>query len=191
MIVHRDYRASADSTIKIFQNRIELFNPGSLPESVSLEEILSGKSASNPRNKQIASIFKEAGIIEKYGSGIKRVRQAMLVAGAKEPIFELVGNFFKVTLYPIDGRANEGVSEGANEGVNEGVKSLHMLIKENRGKRAPFFTKKLGTSEKNIERWLKQLKEAGKIEFRGAPKTGGYYSTGDDLQWNRKQWRKI
>jgi ATP-dependent DNA helicase RecG len=110
----------------------------------------------------------------------------MLVVGAKEPIFELVGSFFKVTLYPINGRASEGVSEGVNEGVNEGVsegvEALHMLIIESRGKRTPFFSKKLGTSEKNIERWLKQLKEAGKIEFRGAPKTGGYYSTGDDNQ---------
>jgi hypothetical protein len=88
----------------------------------------------------------------------------MLVVGAKEPIFELVGNFFKVTLYPINGRASEGV----NERVNEGIEALHMLIKENRGKRTPFFAKKLGTSGKNIERWLKlkQLKEAGKIEFR-------------------------
>ncbi|WP_255378704.1 MULTISPECIES: hypothetical protein [unclassified Acidovorax] len=33
----------------------------------------------------------------------------------------------------------------------------------------------LQTSPKNIERWLKQLKDMQKIEFRGAPKTGGYY----------------
>jgi len=43
MIVHRDYRASADSTIKIFQDRMEFFNPGTLPEGVSLQEILSGR----------------------------------------------------------------------------------------------------------------------------------------------------
>jgi ATP-dependent DNA helicase RecG len=33
----------------------------------------------------------------------------------------------------------------------------------------------LNTSVKNIERWLKQLKDSQRIEFRGAPKTGGYY----------------
>jgi len=31
------------------------------------------------------------------------------------------------------------------------------------------------TSPKNVERWLKQLKGNRCIEFRGAPKTGGYY----------------
>lgn len=66
MIVHRDYRASADSTIKIFADRIEFFNPGGLPHGICIQDILSGKIASNPRNKQIASIFKEAGIIGVY-----------------------------------------------------------------------------------------------------------------------------
>lgn len=29
---------------------------------------------------------------------------------------------------------------------------------------------------RTIERWLQQLKAAGEIEFRGAPKTGGYHA---------------
>lgn len=29
---------------------------------------------------------------------------------------------------------------------------------------------------RTIERWLQQLKPAGRIEFRGAPKTGGYHA---------------
>lgn len=70
-----------------------------------------------------------------------------------------------------------GVGEGANEGVGEGVNGLYLLIKKNEGNRVPFFAKVLNTSEKNIERWLKQLKQDKKIEFRGAPKTGGYYPT--------------
>jgi ATP-dependent DNA helicase RecG len=65
-----------------------------------MQDILSGKMASNPRNKQIASIFKEAGIIEKYGSGIKRVRQSMAEAGALTPVFEIIAQNFKVTLFP-------------------------------------------------------------------------------------------
>ena len=41
--------------------------------------------------------------------------------------------------------------------------------------RSTFFTKELHTSVKNIERWLKQLKDEEKIEFIGVSKTGGYY----------------
>ncbi|NCD35533.1 MAG: AAA family ATPase, partial [Spartobacteria bacterium] len=82
MIVHRDYRAVADSSIKIFDNRIEFVNMGSLPEGVSLDDVLSGRNPSLPRNKQIASIFKEVGLIEKYGSGIRRVLQIYKQMGA-------------------------------------------------------------------------------------------------------------
>lgn len=46
-----------------------------------------------PRNKQIASIFKEAAIIEKYGSGIKRVIQTMQNYGANKPVCETIGIF--------------------------------------------------------------------------------------------------
>jgi len=171
MIVHRDYRASADSTIKIFNDRIEFYNPGALPHELSLDDILSGKSPSVPRNKLIASIFKEAGIIEKYGSGIKRVQQAMQDAGALPPVFEIIGDFFKVTLTPI----NEGANEGVSEGVSEGVNMLYSFILDNPGNRTPFFSKELKTSTKTIERWLKQLKENKQVEFRGAPKNGGYF----------------
>jgi ATP-dependent DNA helicase RecG len=40
--------------------------------------------------------------------------------------------------------------------------------------RSTLFAKELNTSVKNIERWLKQLKNENKIEFKGSPKTGGY-----------------
>jgi ATP-dependent DNA helicase RecG len=39
----------------------------------------------------------------------------------------------------------------------------------------PALAKAVATSPKNIERWLQQLKDSNKIEFRGAPKTGGYF----------------
>jgi ATP-dependent DNA helicase RecG len=41
---------------------------------------------------------KEAGVIEKYGSGIARIRTAMLKAGCPEPRFEGIVEGFRVTL---------------------------------------------------------------------------------------------
>jgi ATP-dependent DNA helicase RecG len=73
MIVHRDYRSSNDSTIKIFDDRIEFFNPGKLLDDLTVEKIKTGKYKSYLRNKQVASIFKELELIEKYGSGVRRV----------------------------------------------------------------------------------------------------------------------
>jgi hypothetical protein len=63
------------------------------------------------------------------------------------------------------------------EGVIEGVTALQNLITKQPGLRAPALAQALNTSPKNIERWLKQLKTQGQIEFRGAAKTGGYHAT--------------
>jgi len=71
---------------------------------------------------------------------------------------------------------NEGVSEGVNEGVSEGVNMLFNLIENIPGKRIPFFKEQMRIPAKTIERWLARLKSERKIEFRGAPKTGGYYA---------------
>ncbi len=85
---------------------------------------------------------------------------------AKDPFFESKSGFFKVTLFPM---------ETMGEGVSEGVNLLYVYILNNPGERVPSLSINLGTAQKNIERWLKELRSKGKVEFRGAPKTGGYY----------------
>ena len=97
--------------------------------------------------------------------------------GLPKPTFEytwtaVVATFYKIV--EIDEGVNGGVNGGVNEGVNEGVNSLLELIKNNPNKRSTFFSKELNTSVKNIERWIKQLKNENKIKFEGSPKTGGY-----------------
>jgi ATP-dependent DNA helicase RecG len=72
-------------------------------------------------------------------------------------------------------KEKEKFSQSENEGVNEGVNSLLAIIKQNPGLRVPSLTQRASTSTKNIERWIKQLREVNDIEFRGASKTGGYF----------------
>ena len=57
-----------------------------------------------------------------------------------------------------------------SKGVNEGVNTLLALIIRQPGLRVPVLASTLGTSPKNVQRWLQRLKAAGRIEFRGAPK---------------------
>lgn len=66
MIVHRDYMNSNDSVIKFFDDRIEFFNPGKLPNGLTVEQLIRGDYSPSIRNKQIASVFKEVGNIGQY-----------------------------------------------------------------------------------------------------------------------------
>ncbi|MBX2926551.1 MAG: putative DNA binding domain-containing protein [Saprospiraceae bacterium] len=99
MIVHRDYRASSDSIVKIFNHKIEFYNPGRLPDNITVEDLLSNNYKSSPRNKLIADFCKTLGLIEKYGSGIHRILYALEEAGLPMPTFQNISDGFMVTIY--------------------------------------------------------------------------------------------
>ena len=61
------------------------------------------------------------------------------------------------------------------EGVNVEVNGLLSYAPSHPGKRAGEMAVAFKLSQRTIERWLKLLKENGKVEYRGAAKTGGYY----------------
>ena len=102
MIVHRDYAHHGDSSVKIYDNRIEYFNPGNLPEGITEKSLITGNYVSNSRNKLIAKMFKNISWIEKYGSGIKRIIKLFVDYGSPAPVFENFQHGFKVTVFSLD-----------------------------------------------------------------------------------------
>ena len=165
MIVHRDYRDSGNSIIKIFDDRIEFFNPGRLYDNLTIEELLSGNYSSRTRNRVVARAFKEAGIIERYGSGIARIKNECKAHGVIKPLFEEFVHGFRVTLFK---KKLNGVV------INE-VDSLYNFINNHPNQNASAISKALNVPLRTIQRRLKQLKDEARIEFIGSPKTGGYY----------------
>jgi|GEM_PF-798332 len=124
---------------------------------------------SSLRNKLVAEAFYLTGNIEKYGSGFIRIRRALQdYPEVQFDVQEFQGGVMATFAqkHPVS----------PDEGVSEGVNSLMQLIRASSGLRTPALAEALHTSPKNIERWLKQLKENGLIEFRGATKTGGYHA---------------
>jgi len=99
MIVHRDYRSPSESCVKVFADHIEFFNPGKLPDDISVNDLLSNHYLSTLRNKAIANHFHQLGEIEKYGSGITRVIKLFHEAGLEAPKFEVTGTGVKVTVW--------------------------------------------------------------------------------------------
>ena len=98
-IIHRDYTSSADSILKVFDDKIEIFNPGMLPEGITVDKLLKGNYVSIARNKKVAEVFRAAGLIEKYGSGITRILKAFKDYGLPPPEFKEMSGGFMVTVY--------------------------------------------------------------------------------------------
>ena len=159
MIVHRDYMDSNDSMIKIFDDRIEFFNPGRLLAGLSVERLVHGNYVSAIRNKQIATLFKEAGIIEKYGSGIKRILESMMSYGLPDPLFEEIQNGFRVIVFKTTQKTTTR-------------DQLIELLRENRKMTRNEIALILGKSQNTIKEHLSRLKSEGRVERVGSDRDG-------------------
>lgn len=73
-----------------------------------------------------------------------------------------------------DGGVSGGVNGGISGGVNLEEKILNLIVKKP-GINAPAISEMLQKSLRTVQRNLKSLSDASKIEFRGAQKNGGYY----------------
>ena len=87
-VVHRDYAVPAPIQIRVYDDRLCIYNPGSLPEGWTLGKLL-GPHPSQPYNPDIANAFFWAGEIESWGRGIDRVLRACRRAGAPKPEIRL------------------------------------------------------------------------------------------------------
>lgn len=96
-IVHADY-AQQGSPIRlaVFDDRIEIENPGLLPFGLTIEDIQHG--VSKLRNRVLGRVFHELHLIEHWGSGIQRMNAACQEAGLPIPKLEEVGTHFRVTI---------------------------------------------------------------------------------------------
>lgn len=167
-LVHRDYLISATIRLLIFVDRVEIISPGHLPNHLNTEQIRFGLS--NLRNPALASHAFHILPYRGLGSGIKRATDAWQQI---EFIDDWQGNQFHVILKRPAVQLG-GVNQ-ANEGVSEGVNALLERIKQTPSLRTTALASLLSTSPKNVERWIKQLRTDGCIEFVGSPKTGGYH----------------
>ena len=175
MIIHRDYTSSADSIVKIFPNHILFFNPGGLPESITIEQLLTNNYVSTPRNRQIAKIVKEMGWIEKYGTGIKRVRNMFVDYGLKQPLLEIIPGGFAATVFAENNGSVDNVTDNVVDNVVDNrLKKIIDLLKSNNKLSAQELSEYFGVSSRTIQRDLDKLKENGKLVRIGSEK-GGYW----------------
>jgi ATP-dependent DNA helicase RecG len=98
-LAHCDYSIKGSRIqIAVFNNRLEVQNPGMLPFGFTLEDLRAG--VSRVRNRVIARVFSELNLMEEWGSGYKRIVEACHAGGYPEPEWQELGTSFRVTFYP-------------------------------------------------------------------------------------------
>ena len=84
-LVHRTWDIDSHVNIAMFQDRIRITSPGGLPRGVSEEEYLRG-GISILRNPIIGNVFYRLHMIEKFGTGIRRINDTYQSSMIK-PVF--------------------------------------------------------------------------------------------------------
>jgi ATP-dependent DNA helicase RecG len=177
---HRDYTNPKGNEIAIFKDRVEIYNPGAFPEGFTPEDFIQGKERSILRNPLIAETLYKSKEIEKWGSGLKRIYEECRLYNVRVEFETLKSGFLVLFHRDLEITEAEAVLKdgGINGGINGGITSLLTFVESSPGKRTVDIATSLNISLRTTERWIKKLREEGKIEFRGSKKTGGYYVMG-------------
>ncbi len=191
-ICHKAYPGD-QIQMKIFNDRISIYNYGSLPEGYTIEKLLQEHS-SRQRNQNIARVFYYAGFIEAWGRGFRKVRSEFEKAGLEQPLYEEIFGGFRVSIkrhntdalfgkhiplerhdVPLDvvlenaDNKDDNVVERHNvvlDGVLEGAieHQIYHLIKRTPSITIKQLSKELEITTRTIDRYIQSLKKKGIID---------------------------
>lgn len=171
-LIHRDYLIERyDTTVKIYEDHIEFYNTGELPEGITIEDLKKPSHTSKPRNKLIARVFYLAGYIERWGTGTHRIIQDLKRAGLPEPQFES-RNGFRVWFYK-DIYTEEKLREF---GLNERQIKAVMYVKEKGKITNKEYQRLCGVRERSATIELGGLVSKGIFDKHGTTGRGTYYA---------------
>ncbi|WP_395066577.1 ATP-binding protein [Flavobacterium sp.] len=168
-LAHRDYYdKGARTTIEVFDDRVEISNPGGLVSAVPRNEF--GKRSAS-RNPLIFGLFERMRLVEQIGSGIARIRDVMREEGLTPPEFNIDGMFTVTFRRPFD--FEKWVEKWVEKLTDNRVKILKEVHNN------PKVTKKdlekvVGISASAIDNNIDFLKDLGLLTREGSDKGGNW-----------------
>jgi predicted HTH transcriptional regulator len=184
-LAHRDYSNRwAPIMFSIFDDRVEISNPGGLLPGLNIKK-LEGHHAA--RNKVICDIFHETRDMEKFGTGIAKMKRIMKEKGLTEPKFAEEGDYFIVRFYGPGEKILDLVPSIPKErqldlrgvGLNERqIEALRLMVNEGK-----FFTNRkyrgvFKVTNKTAATDLKFLVEKGLAQIKGSGRNVEYHAKG-------------
>lgn len=172
-LIHRDYSIRGTSVyVMVYDDRVEIENPGKLPSGVTVKSL---GNSSMRRNPIIADMFHRMGKVERIGMGIKRMRDLCREAGLKEPVFE-IDPFFKVIFYRDPAYSLKGGQKGLVDGLVDGLvesqRKILSIILQNPRVSKKELSEKVSISTTAIDKNIQSLKKKGLLKRVGSAKGG-------------------
>lgn len=183
-LIHRDYAVGSPIQIRVYQDKLRIWNPGHLPEGWTVAKLL-GAHSSKPYNPEIAGAFFRAGEIEAWGRGIQRIFSACKEAGTPEPRIEyeagdlwfefpFAETYLTVLAADTDDRGGETREKTREKTRGKTRGKILSLIGQNPGIAMQELAQSLGITTKGVEWQVRELKKSGHLQRIG-PARGGQW----------------
>lgn len=194
---HSDYSLRGMTIrVAIYDDRLEVDNPGGWPLGVSEEDFKTG--ISRPRNPAIARVLRKLNIIEQWGTGYRRIEAATETGLYIVPEWRELGQVLRVALYPstfihqaattihpdkaVSGDIGSDTSLSLGDSSAPiGARRLTqrqtwfvLMLTRGRAVSAADLVKEFGVSERTARRDIAALQRRGVIAFEGSTQTGRY-----------------
>lgn len=85
-IAHKDYSGLTPIQIRVYKDKIMIWNEGTLPENWTVSNLLKSHS-SRPYNPDIANAFFRSGYVESWGRGISKMNELCVAEGLPKPTY--------------------------------------------------------------------------------------------------------
>lgn len=189
-LIHRDYSViGSEVHVDIYDDRLEIYSPGGMYDGTFVQDLNPLNVSSTRRNPIIADVFARMDLMERRGSGLRKIIEAYEAEdNYKEelkPEFKSTESSFITILKNLNYvtqnvTQNDGQSVGQNDGQSVGQKlrpydrrkQIVKIIETNSKITANDLSKEFKVSERTIERDLKVLTDEKTIEYIGSAKNG-------------------
>ena len=202
-IIHRDYmQMGSEIHIDMYDDRLEIYSPGGMMDGSLIQQLNPLSVPSKRRNPLLADFFSRLGLMERRGSGMKKIintyKRYEQLSGCHAPEFTSNASEFHVTLWNLnyDGSDNntttakasqevefiKGPVEFTKEFIKEPVeftkefikasRQIYKLISMNPKVNTIQMADSIGLSTRQVLKYLKRLQELGKIARVGGRKMG-------------------
>ena len=173
-LCHRDYEQLYSSvSLAIYDDRVEIINPGRLPVELTPETILLPHS-SYPYNPLIAQVLYQTAYLDKWGSGVERIVQLCKEVNIPSPIYSMANRSVVLTFpRPIDRNVTKDVTKDVINKLSDRQQKIIDIIKQNPTISIAAIAEQLEVVKLTIQRDINKM--AHILEHIG-PSNGGYWN---------------
>lgn len=168
-LVHRDYMSSFIQ-VRIYDDKLWVWNSGKLPEDISLESLRRVHS-SHPRNPLIADVCFKGGYIDSWGRGTLKIINSCLEAGLPEP--KIAEDFGGILVEIFKNRYSQDNLKKFE--LNERQLMAVTYVKENGSITNSKYQAVCGVSKSTATRDIKELEDKGLLVNRGTKGSSAVY----------------